>query len=347
MKELVIITDYKNNFGSKWKANPYRSGLDKKYLIELFNDRKISVSLKKYAEISFSDSYWKDKWVLYNSSEDFGLFYKSYVEDIVLGLQLNGAKLLPRFELLRAHENKVFMEIIRELTIPESHRTIMSHTFGTLEEALELINSSKICFPCILKRADGAMSKGVFFINNQNELFKFIKRFGKTSNVKRWFLELARSYKYKGYSKESRFQKKFILQPFISGLLNDWKVLIYGNKVFVLRREVRKGDFRASGSGLNYKTGSDSEFPIQFLDFVYEFYKHINTPNISIDFAFDGKKPYIFEFQAIYFGTSTQYKSKDYYEKTENGWVVKENIFDQETIFVESIVSYINNKKII
>jgi hypothetical protein len=341
MKQLVLIVDYKNNFGSKWKSNPYRSGLDKQYLIKLFNERNITVHVKKYSEICIEDKFWEDKWVLYNSSEDFGLYYKSFIEDIILGLQLKGAKLLPRFDLLRAHENKVFMEIIRQIVIPESHRTILSYSFGTLEEAIDIIDSGRISFPFILKRADGAMSKGVFLIKEYKDLIKVIRRFGKTITLKQWIFECVRSFKYKGYTKESRFQKKFIIQPFIPGLENDWKVLIYGKKVFVLKREVRKGDFRASGSGVNYITGSDSGFPAQFLDFLYEFYQYLNTPSVSIDFAFDGKKPFIFEFQSIGFGTSTHQKSRDYYEKTTEGWIIKENHFDQESLFVQSIVDFI------
>jgi glutathione synthase/RimK-type ligase-like ATP-grasp enzyme len=344
MKEIILITDYKNNFGSKWNAFPYRSGLDKNYLIQLFNERNIHVTKKNFSEINFNDLTWQNKWVLYNSSEDYGLFYKSYVEDIILGLQLSGANLLPRYELLRAHENKVFMEVLRQVRIPLSHQTILSQSFGTKEEALSIIDSGKIIFPCILKLAYGAMSKGVYLIKDQKELIRYIERFGKTMNKKRWLHELVRAYKHKGYIKESRFQKKFILQPFIEGLSHDWKVLIYGNKVFTLKREVRKDDFRASGSGRNYKTGSDSDFPVQFLDFVYEFYTSLDTPNISIDFALNDEKPYIFEFQSIGFGTSTQFKSKDFYQKSENGWELMENIFDQETIYVESIVNYIERK---
>ena len=77
-------------------------------------------------------------------------------------------------------------------------------------------------------------------------------------------------------------------------------------------------------------------------DFVYQFYKSLAVPNVALDFAFDGKNPYIIEFQAIHFGTSTLSKSKDYYELIDNKWELKQNNFDQESIFVDSIIQFLN-----
>ncbi len=340
--ELIIITDYKNNFGSKWKANPYRSGLDKDSLKKLFEDEGISIEYINYSEIRFNNTTWKDKWILFSSSEDTGLYYKSYIEDIVLGLHLSGANLIPGFEFLKAHENKVFMEILRQTKIPSSIRTMESLTFGSIEEAQLLLKKGKLKFPMILKNAQGAMSKSVYLIKEAKDLIKIVKQVGRTMNNKSWLKETVRKFKYIGYKNESRYQKKFILQPFIEGLSNDWKVLIYGDKIFILKRQIKKGDFKASGSGLNYSTGLSSKFPIQFLNFVYNFYQHLNVPHISLDFAFDGVNPYIFEFQCIHFGTSTHFKSKEYYQKTINGWELRENTFSLESVYVSSILQFIS-----
>jgi hypothetical protein len=238
------------------------------------------------------------------------------------------------------------MEILRQTKIPKSIRTIESVTFGSMEEAQLLLKGGKLIFPMILKNAQGAMSKGVYFIKEESDLITRIKQLGSTMNKKRWLKEIVRKVKYKGYQSESRYQKKFILQPFIEGLSNDWKVLIYGDKIFTLNRQIKKGDFKASGSGLNYRTGSSSGFPVEFLNFVYEFYRSLNVPNISLDFAFDGVNPYIFEFQCIQFGTSTQFKSKEYYQKTAVGWELRENTFSLESIFVNSILQFLLDKEI-
>lgn len=57
-----------------------------------------------------------------------------------------------------------------------------------------------------------------------------------------------------------------------------------------------------------------------------KFKKLVNIPNISLDFAYDGKKGYIIEFQGVYFGQSTHDYSQDYYLKENDKWVTKPNI---------------------
>lgn len=47
--------------------------------------------------------------ILNTSSEDNGYHYKDYIEDIILGLYLQGAILLPEYKYLRANNNKVYM----------------------------------------------------------------------------------------------------------------------------------------------------------------------------------------------------------------------------------------------
>ena len=77
---------------------------------------------------------------------------------------------------------------------------------------------------------------------------------------------------------------------------------------------------------------------------MYQFFLELKVPNLSIDFGFDGQEGFIFEYQALYFGTSTQFKSKDYYKRTDGKWAVQKNEFDQEEIFVNSIAEFIQKK---
>lgn len=342
MKTIYLITDYKNFFGSKWKAEPYRGGYDKNYLTALFSREGFELIILQAKEVDFSNKDWKNQIILYTSSEEPGLHYKSYLEDIIQSLETLEARVVPSFRFLKAHENKVFMELVRLTTIPKELQTIQSKTFGTLEELKQSITEKKIATPCVIKSATGSMSRGVALANNEKELLAAANKISNTNNTKRALKEKLRVKKYPGYLPESQNQSKFIIQPFIPNLTCDWKVLIYGKKVFILQRNIKKNDFRASGSGYNYKAGSASEFPTQYLDFIYRFFESMDLPNLSLDFAFDGNNPYIIEFQAIYYGTSTQFKSEDYYELINGTWEVQKNTFDQETVFVESIVNYLN-----
>jgi glutathione synthase/RimK-type ligase-like ATP-grasp enzyme len=293
-------------------------------------------------KVDFLDTHWKDQVVLYTSSEEYGLYYKNFIEDVVYGLEQVGARLIPGALFLRANNNKVFMEILRQTKLPAELQTIDSYFFGTLEELEQAIQAGKVACPCVVKKAAGAMSRGVFLAKNEDELRKLSRKVSYTRQAKVSLKERVRAHKHQGYKPESDFQGKFVIQPFISELKNDWKVLIYGEKYFVLRRNIKKKDFRASGSGYNYTSGSQAGFPEDMLDLIRQFYRALDLPNLSVDFAFDGEKGYIFEFQAIQFGTSTQYKSKDYYEYGAETWQLKENTYDQEQVYVHSIVEYLN-----
>lgn len=341
MTEIYLITDYKNNFGSKWKAKPYRSGYDKLLLQKLFAKNGFNVNIISAFEVKFKKNNWENKFVIYTSLEEKDLLYKNFLIDVLKGIENLGGKLLPSLDFLQAHENKVFMEILRETKLPQKYKTLSSQIFGTLEDLKLTLQKNQIVFPCVIKKSSGSMSRNVALVKNEVELISAAKKMSSTFSLKTSLVELARTKKHNGYQPESSFQNKFIIQPFINNLSCDWKVLIYWNKIFVLKRNIKENDFRASGSGFNYKAGSESEFPEKYLDFVYQFYKSMDVPNLSLDFAFDGENPYIIEFQAICFGTSTQFKSKDYYEFTDNKWELKLNKFDQESIFVDSIIQFL------
>jgi glutathione synthase/RimK-type ligase-like ATP-grasp enzyme len=239
------------------------------------------------------------------------------------------------------------MEILRKITFPKENLKMDAGLFGTYEELLKLLQNNKINYPCVIKKSAGAMSRGVFLANDEEDLIRKAKKISYTAPLTVYLKEKIRCLKHKGYKKESGYQSKFIIQPFIENLKNDWKVLIYGSKYFVLKRNVRKNDFRASGSGYNYSSGKEADFPENMLDFLKEYYCKLKVPNLSVDFAYDGKKGYIFEFQAIYFGTSTQYKSKEYYEEINGKWEMKPNNLDQEQIFVYSIVSFLRKYRLL
>lgn len=343
VKSIIALFDYRESFGSKWLSQPYRSGFDKAYLSELFLQHGYQLDFKNFCEIDFSKN-WENQIVLYTSSEEYGYYYKKFIEDTVGGLALAGANLIPGINLLRANNNKVFMEIVRQVCLPEKLKTIHAQYFGTFEESFKAIQNKKISFPCVIKIAEGAMSRGVFLASSEEEYLKITKRISKTFSASVWLKELLRSKKYDGYIKESLHQQKFIVQPFIKDLKNDWKVLIYGNKYYILKRSIRPNDFRASGSGYNYSAGSEAGFPLEMLPLVKEFYEAMDVPNLSIDFAFDGTNGYILEFQGIHFGTSTHYRSKDYYEYQNGQWEIKNNELDQEQLYVYSIVNYLNSK---
>jgi len=339
--QLCLLTDYQNRFGSKWLASPYRSGYDRRLLAKSFARYGYAVEYKQFSEVFSRWKEWAGEVVLYTSSEEVGNTYKTYVEDIVYGLEEAGAHLLPRAAFLRAHHNKAFMEILRDRLLGEGLTGLQSRSFGTLEELAAALERNEIEVPCVLKPASGAMSSGVTMARTAEEILRQAKQLSRTSHPWHEFKEYVRSRKLPGYRPESRYQAKFIVQPLIPGLDGDWKVLVYGDQYYVLKRHVRPGDFRASGSHVNYLPGGRSGIPDVVLSLVEQVYNKLDVPHLSVDVAFDGSRAYLFEFQAIYFGTSTHNLCEKYFIKQEGQWVLQKKTLDQEGVYAWGVAHYL------
>jgi len=333
---IIILLDYKSRFESKYTAVPYRSGMNKEKLRDEFISKGYEVKFLEFSEVKFRYD-WKDVIVLYTSQEDFDYKYKSFIEDVILGLELAGAIVLPAYKLLRANNNKVFMEILRDVIPFEGIKGITSKVFGTIEELESSIDS--IEFPVVLKTAGGAMSRGVSLASNRTELISQVKKISRSLQPKSELRDFIRSKRWKGYIKESKFRNKFIIQNMIPNLANDYKVLIYGTKYFFLRRDVKKNDFRASGSG---RFSFLKEYPEGMLEYAKSIRDLLEVPNISLDVCFDGKDFYIIEFQALYFGTTTIEKSLFHYVFSEGEFKIVDEKPVLEKVYVESIVHFLS-----
>jgi len=130
MKRIYALIDYKNRFSSKKGSIPYRSGMDNKLLRKYFKNLDYDVKFLQFSDINFRKIDFRDKIVLYTSSEDKGYHYKNYIEDIILGLKLQGANLIPKYKYLIANNNKLFMEILRELSTNKDFKKLRSVDLG-------------------------------------------------------------------------------------------------------------------------------------------------------------------------------------------------------------------------
>ncbi len=337
---INILSDYKNRFQSKCGSIPYRSGMDKPLLKKYFEKSGYTVKLYQFSDINFSTMNFKDQIVLYTSSEDKGFHYKSYIEDIILGLHLQGAILIPDYKYLRANNNKVFMEILRKIIGNPALDSLKSSYIGVISDLKKNLLFKNDELGYVIKTAEGAMSKGVSLAKNYKELIRKSKKVSKTKNIYWDLRDIARKIKFKKYKLESKYRKKFIIQEFIPYLQNDWKVLVYWDKVYILKRFTRKNDFRSSGSGNFF---FEKEFPEGIFDFVLKIRKIMELPCISLDICFDNKDFHVLEFQALYFGTTTLVKAPFYYERLDNRWVLIEKNSVLEEVFVSCIDNYIKH----
>ena len=337
--KIILLADYKGIFGSKQISPIYRGGMDIALLLKLFNERGYSAEAKYIYEIDTNELLDEDSIVLYTSSEDNNGLYKSFIEDVIYHLEEQGVIVLPRYAYLKAHNNKVAMEQLRlRSNIPEV-QTINSKVFGTLEELKKC--ATKLNYPVVIKNHAGAMSRGVERADSHDELIKIAKKTSKSLSCMHDIKELLRKVKYRSkYIRESFYRNKFVVQNFIENLNNDWKVLVYSDKCFVLYRGNRKNDFRASGSGdFEFK----KELPEGLLNYAYIIKNKFNVPHISLDIGYDGERFHLLEFQFIYFGTTTIEKAPFYFVYQNKKWNIIEEKVNLEKIYVESIVEFLKD----
>lgn len=337
--KIIALVDYKYNFGSKWNAVPYRSGMDKNLLKKYFTQLGYDIDFVRFSDFNHSECE-SNSVVIYTSSEDQRYLYKDYIEDVVLSVQEYGLNIIPKYSYLRANNNKVFMELLRSSIFSSEINNLSSNVYGTLDDL-----DAKINYPIVLKEAAGAMSTGVFLARNKKEFISIANKISRTPSFKEELKDSLRPYKHKNYKKESLYRKKFITQEFIPSLKSDYKILIFGEKYYIFERPVRKNDFRASGSGnTNYIYGSKVELPKGILDYALNVFNQANVPQLSIDVAYDGTHFYLIEFQALFFGTVGHVKSDGFYKYVDNNWKFIYDVIALEQVYAESIDDFIKNK---
>jgi glutathione synthase/RimK-type ligase-like ATP-grasp enzyme len=343
MKKITALTDYKGVFGSKHFDAPYRSGFDQELLRSYFALENFQLTFVRFSDLDFKRNNFKDEIFLYTSSEDDRYHYKSFIEDVILGLELNGAIIIPKYKYLRSNNNKVFMEILRDSFFSSGLSSLSARYFGTKEEYD--LSKWKIAPPLVIKESEGASGTGVFLSKNKRDTLRIIRKVSSTKNLALEFWDLGRSKRHKGYVRESKFRKKFIVQEFISGLRNDWKVYIFGRRLYVFYRPIlKRRGIKASGGGYdNYFYGIKAKIPAGLFDFANEIFSDLNVPHASLDIGYDGSKFYLFEFQCVYFGTAGIPYSDEYFVKQGNEWQPVHEKLDQEKVYADSIIEFVRN----
>ncbi|MCK4560821.1 MAG: hypothetical protein KAV45_13640 [Calditrichia bacterium] len=333
--KFLILVDYLRYFR---REKYICSSLNLDTISSILNMHEFNFEIKSFQEIIEAPQKPINNIIWYASSDLTS--YKNYIEDILLYLQDDNL-LIPHFDFFRAHENKGFQELLRrKYDLP----VLESHYFGTVEELFKIIDY--IDYPVVLKNTTGSGSENVRLIRDKKQLIKKVEHLSKSST---YYRNLAKKYlkryvftkKYKfEYTKESLFVNNFILQKYVPNLTNDWKVLIFYDKYFVLEREVRQHEFRASGSGKFYYR----DFDISMLDFCKMIFKKLNTPWISLDVCWDGTNFHLLEFQILNLGPFTLLNGPYYFQRNTNSeWKKIFKKSDLSTAYAEAFVNYIRS----
>jgi len=337
--KILILTDYRTAFYSSAKNARTLCTLDTIKIKENLEKQGYEVETSNFADIAL-DRQYTGTYVIYTSSEDRGLKYRSYIEDTILFLKERGATLIPDFPFLRAHHNKSFMEMLRYDLFPEQAKMLNSKIYGTLEdlEGTEIPEQKYV-----IKSAYGAGSKFVKSAKNKKELLAIAKRISSGHTLEDVASEYRRRIFWRGYQRGSLNRNKFIVQDFIEGLEGDVKVLKYGKRFYALYRENRQNDFRASGSGNLTFALPETINEERLLSYAKTVSDKIGTPLCSMDIAWNGTEFILIEFQCLCFGPYTaEYSS--YYNIFEQGqWNKIDEECCVEDILCEAIHDHIKH----
>ncbi|MCE5187387.1 MAG: hypothetical protein LLF76_14805 [Planctomycetaceae bacterium] len=336
--QILILTDYRNAFYSSTRNARTLSTLDVAAIRTEFEKRGYQTAIKKFSEVDFSQSY-AGTYVLYTSSEDRGLKYKSYIEDLILFLKEKGATVIPDYPFLRAHHNKSFMEMLRYQLFPQQARLLNTKICGTVEDlkAADLTEQQYV-----IKSAYGAGSKHVKSAAGKQYLIGIAEKMSRCFDLEDIASEYRRRIFWPKYKNGSLHRNKFIIQNFIEGLKGDFKVLRYGRRFYRLYRENRPDDFRASGGGrLNFAL-PDSVDENRLLSFAKESSDRIGTPLCSMDIAWNGTGFILLEFQCLCFGPYTAERSDHYTVYEEGQWKKIYEKCNIEDVLSEAIHQYIH-----
>lgn len=329
---INVLTDHKGElYSSKAMLKERKLTMNIDKLILYSREFDTELNFMNFHDISFRKNNYKDQVFLYNSSEDPNLLFKSYIEDIVLALKSNGAIVIPDYAFLRAHHNKVYMEILRDTILRDIDTGISSQHFGTYEDYK--IYKESVTIPAVIKGATSSGSHYVGLIKSESDLRNLPKRYSRSPSL---YIELKGFLQ--NFHPHSKYRKKFIIQNFIPGLTGDYKVLVFGDRYYVMGRKTRKNDFRASGSG-NFIF--DMEVSDKMLDFSESIYSRLKVPVVSMDIASVNNRYYLIEFQCLKFGTSAVERSIRYYKKEDGLW----RKFDEPSVlekeFIRSVVTFL------
>lgn len=226
-----------------------------------------------------------------------------FAKQLLFALEHSGIKVFPDFRTAWHFDDKVgqkyLLEAIKAPLVP-------SYVFYDKVMAQQWVNETD--FPKVFKLRGGSGSANVQLVKDKKQARSLInKAFGKgfrqyepwTNLKERWrkyrlgktdnydlLKGVLRFYKEPEFSKTIGFERGYIyFQDFIPLNEFDIRVIVVGKKAFALKRMVRAGDFRASGSGfLKY---AKEEFDERAIQIAFETSKKLDAQCLAYDFVFD------------------------------------------------------------
>lgn len=281
-----------------------------------------------------------------------------FAKQLVFALQTAGKKVFPNFETAWHFDDKVGQKYLLEAINAPS---VPTYIFYDAKEALKWIDTTN--FPKVFKLRTGAGSSHVKLTKNKSEARRLVKKafssgfsqYDKVANLKdRWyryrngnndFLDVTkgvlRFFKRTEFARIAGPEKGYVyFQDFIPGNESDIRVIVIDGKAFAIKRLVRTGDFRASGSGhILYDKHHFSEDTIALS---FQIADKIGSQCLAIDYVYKEDQPLIVEL-SFGFVKEGYYPCKGYWDRDLNwhagsfnaqGWMVDSLLKGEESVSV-------------
>lgn len=228
---------------------------------------------------------------------------KVFAKQLLFSIQQSGKKVFPDFNTGWHFDDKLgqkyLLEAIQAPLVP-------TEVYYSKSEAYDWVQ--RTTFPKVFKLRGGAGSSNVKLVRSKAAAYKLINTafengfpsYDKWGNLKEEFRkvlvkkgtpkELLKSVRRLFYSTEfARIhgpERGYVLfQEFIPNNAFDIRIITIGNKAFGLKRLVRDGDFRASGSGfIKYEKELIDERCVKI---AFEVSKKLEGQCVAYDFVFD------------------------------------------------------------
>lgn len=311
---MLAIHDSAKGFHPRWAAYCQRNGIEHKRVNCYASD--IIEQVRNCQAVMWHHGQSNPKDIL-------------VARPILSALEHAGIKVFPDFRTGWHFDDKVAQKHLFEaLDIP----AVPAHVYVDRGEAMAWVEQAE--FPKVFKLRRGAGSAGVKLVQDRRQAKKLIRRaFGRGFPVyDPWDSLKERVYKWRlGKSSATEIFKglvRFIHPPRFSRLLGrergyvyfqdflpgndcDIRIIVIHDRAFGIRRLVRPGDFRASGSGRI--TYARSDLDESCVEIAFESAEKLGSDCAAFDFVYDqDASPWILE---VSYGFS-----KEGYEACEGHW---------------------------